>query len=76
MALCKRVYDVFGCSVVNQYGPTECTIISSYHRVVDLDGNRKIALIGRPIANTQFYILDDHLNPVPVVLPGKLILVG
>jgi acyl-coenzyme A synthetase/AMP-(fatty) acid ligase/acyl carrier protein len=76
MALCKRVQDVFGCSVVNQYGPTECTMISSYHRVVDLDGNRNIALIGRPIANTQFYILDDHLNPVPVGVAGEAYIGG
>ena len=76
MALCKRVQDVFGCGVVNQYGPTECTMISSYHRVVDLDGNRKIALIGRPIANTQFYILDDHLNPVPVGVAGEAYIGG
>jgi len=76
MALCKRVYDVFGCSVVNQYGPTECTLISSYHRVVDLDGNRNIALIGRPIANTQFYILDAHLNPVPVGVAGEAYIGG
>jgi amino acid adenylation domain-containing protein len=76
MALCKRVQNVFGCSVVNQYGPTECTMISSYHRVVDLDGNRNIALIGRPIENTQFYILDDHLNPVPVGVAGEAYIGG
>ena len=73
MALCKRVQDVFGCSVVNQYGPTECTMISSYHRVDDLDGNRNIALIGRPIANTQFYIWMTILIQYRLVLPGKLI---
>ena len=76
MSLCKRVQDVFGCSVVNQYGPTECTMISSYHRVVDLNGTRNIALIGRPIANTQFYILDDHLNPVPIGVAGEAYIGG
>jgi amino acid adenylation domain-containing protein len=76
MALCQRVQDVFGCRVVNQYGPTECTLISSYHHVVDLDGKRNSALIGRPIANTQFYILDDHLNPVPVGVAGEAYIGG
>ena len=76
MALSKRVQDVFGCRVVNQYGPTECTLISSHHRVVDLDGNRNMALIGRPIANTQFYLLDDHLNPVPVGVAGEAYIGG
>ena len=76
LALCKRVQDVFGCNVVNQYGPSECTMISSYHRVVERDGNRKIALIGRPLANSLFYILDDHLNPVPAGVAGEAYIGG
>ncbi|MGD9250888.1 MAG: amino acid adenylation domain-containing protein [Desulfobacterales bacterium] len=76
MALCKKVQDLFGCNVVNQYGPSECTMISSYHRVDNFDGNRNIALIGRPLANSQFYILDEYLNPVPVGVAGEAYIGG
>jgi len=78
---CRKAQDVFGCKVVNRYGPTECTLISTYHPVPDLtdgsqDGHRNIALIGRPIPNTQIYILDKYLNPVPVGVPGEVHIAG
>ena len=58
--------------VFNAYGPTEGTIWSS---AVQLDLNRAIT-IGRPIANTRFYVLDGHLNPVPTGVPGELYIGG
>jgi len=51
-------------SVWNLYGPTETTIWSSLYRVED-EGNALVP-IGRPIANTQMYILDSKLEPVPM----------
>ena len=56
-------------SLWNMYGPTETTIWSSIQRVPENIG--KISL-GRPIANTQYYVLDEHLNPVPVGVAGEL----
>ena len=56
-------------SLWNMYGPTETTIWSSIQRVPENIG--KISL-GRPIANTQYYVLDGHLNPVPVGVAGEL----
>ena len=53
----------------NMYGPTETTIWSTMQRIDSTDG--PIA-IGRPIANTDIYILDKDLNPVPVGVPGEL----
>jgi amino acid adenylation domain-containing protein len=75
---CRRAQDVFGkhVQVVNQYGPTECTMTSSYYPVVTSDSARDIALIGRPIPNSQFYILNRQLNPVPVTAPGELYIGG
>jgi amino acid adenylation domain-containing protein len=55
--------------VWNLYGPTETTIWSALAKVTP--GTAPI-FIGRPIANTQIYLLDAHLQPVPVGVPGEL----
>lgn len=56
-------------SVWNMYGPTETTVWSSCCKLTDAE---KPILIGRPIANTQIYILDKLMQPVPVGVPGEL----
>ena len=60
-------------SVWNMYGPTETTIWSTVHKIRSTDGP---VFIGRPIANTEIYILDRWLNPVPVGVPGELCIGG
>ena len=55
--------------VWNMYGPTETTIWSTVHRIRDKGDP---LLIGRPIANTQIYILDEHMMPVPIGVAGEL----
>ncbi len=62
-----------GASLWNLYGPTETTIWSTIHPVGP--GEDPIS-IGRPLANTQLYILDAHLQPVPVGVPGELYIGG
>jgi len=59
-------------SLWNMYGPTETTIWSAVHRVLP----ESPVLIGPPIANTQFYIVDKHLQLVPVGVPGELLIGG
>jgi amino acid adenylation domain-containing protein/non-ribosomal peptide synthase protein (TIGR01720 family) len=56
-------------SLWNLYGPTETTIWSS---VCQLESNQSLISIGRPIDNTQIYILDQNLQPLPVGIPGEL----
>ncbi len=60
-------------AVWNVYGPTETTIWSTLERVRAAD--RTISL-GRPIANTQVYVLDLNREPVPVGIPGELYIGG
>ncbi len=57
----------------NMYGPTETTIWSTIWRVAS---DRERVLIGRPIANTQVYILDRNMQPVPVGVSGELYIGG
>ena len=59
--------------VGNLYGPTEDTTYSTYH-VVPRGADR--VLVGAPVANTQAYVLDAHLQPVPVGAVGELYLSG
>jgi acyl-coenzyme A synthetase/AMP-(fatty) acid ligase/acyl carrier protein len=60
-------------TVLNMYGPTETTVWSSTYAP---DGAGPLVPIGRPIANTQLYILDRHRQPVPIGLPGELYIGG
>jgi amino acid adenylation domain-containing protein len=68
-----------GCEILNHYGPTETTVGSLTLKLKDYDW-RKAHLasipIGRPIANTQVYILDANLEPVPVGVVGELYIAG
>jgi thioesterase domain-containing protein/acyl carrier protein len=59
------------------YGPTEATITCTMYRHDgrDLDGSRPLP-IGRPLANTEIYVLDDAGEPVPVGMPGELCVGG
>jgi amino acid adenylation domain-containing protein len=59
-------------SLWNMYGPTETTIWSAVYPVVR--GER--VLLGRPIANTQFYVVDARLQLLPVGVPGELLIGG
>jgi amino acid adenylation domain-containing protein len=63
------------CRFLNGYGPTENTTFSSCHPVAT--GDLQISVpIGRPIANTRAYVLDRHMGPAPIGVPGELYLGG
>jgi amino acid adenylation domain-containing protein len=62
--------------LVNNYGPTECTVVATSGTVLPEDRVNKLPTIGQPIANTHVYILDDDLNEVPAGSAGELFIGG
>jgi len=63
---------------INTYGPTEATVIATLYEPA-LSGEEEIRSelpIGRPISNTQSYVLDRNLRPVPMGVPGELCIGG
>ncbi|HZI11032.1 MAG TPA: amino acid adenylation domain-containing protein [Myxococcus sp.] len=58
--------------LLNAYGPTEVTICASISGAVDPER----PTIGRPFPNVSLYVLDAHLRPVPVGVPGELFIGG
>ena len=60
----------------NLYGPTETTIWSTINYVAHIDANQAIVPIGKPLANTQVYVLDHAEQLVPVGIVGELYIGG
>jgi amino acid adenylation domain-containing protein/non-ribosomal peptide synthase protein (TIGR01720 family) len=65
-----------GVELWNMYGPTETTIWSAVHQVKQDESAEANEPIGRPIDNTQFYIVDRQMRPVPVGVAGELLIGG
>ena len=59
-------------ALVNNYGPTETTVVATSGCIFPIEHADMSPSIGRPIANTQIYILDEHQQQVPVGVPGEL----
>lgn len=60
--------------LVNTYGPTEATIVTTMYPLssLELTSGNPIVPIGKAIANTEVYVLDRDLQPVPIGVPGEL----
>src|SRR5207244_3813368 len=72
-SLAKEVKEGLRGKLINMYGPTETTIWSATH---DVEQVGSAIPIGKPIANTQCYILDGHGRPVPARIAGELFIGG
>ncbi|ASS74665.1 hypothetical protein CIG75_06565 [Tumebacillus algifaecis] len=68
------VREKLSCTIFNMYGPTETTIWSSTYEVQGTE--QALIPIGKPIVNTQFYVLDAQMQPVPIGVPGELYIGG
>ncbi len=67
----ERFFARFAAELHNLYGPTEASIDVTFW-ACERESTRQIVPIGRPIANTQIYLLDRYLHPVPEGVPGEL----
>ncbi|MDJ0580940.1 amino acid adenylation domain-containing protein [Crocosphaera sp.] len=67
----ERFFEYLNCELHNLYGPTEAAIDVTYWQCQHHHPLKKVP-IGRPVANTQLYILDAHLQPVPIGVKGEL----
>jgi amino acid adenylation domain-containing protein len=72
-SLITQLRDVVRGEIFNMYGPTETTIWSTTYRI---EGNPTTIPIGKPIANTQVYVLNPAFEPVPVGEAGELFIGG
>ena len=62
--------------MINEYGPTETVVGCCVYEVKADDPRHGFVPIGRPIANTQLYVLDAQMNPVPPGVMGELYIGG
>nr|QEO73764.1 AMP-dependent synthetase and ligase [uncultured bacterium] len=72
----KRPHASLPFEVVNHYGPTENTVVTTAGRVASASGQETLPSIGRPVSNTRVYVLDAHGRPVPVGVIGELYVGG
>jgi amino acid adenylation domain-containing protein len=61
---------------VSLYGPTETAVLSSTHLITSLDEDATSVSLGHTISNTTTYILDRHLEPVPIGIAGEICIGG
>ncbi|MDH5232803.1 MAG: LLM class flavin-dependent oxidoreductase, partial [Gammaproteobacteria bacterium] len=69
--LANKIRAATNASIYNMYGPTETTVWSAIREV---SGDR--VLIGKPIVNTQFYVVNSSLHLQPIGVPGELLIGG
>ncbi|MDF1813787.1 MAG: amino acid adenylation domain-containing protein [Verrucomicrobiales bacterium] len=74
----EKALDILGESgtLINGYGPTENTTFTTCHTIGRTDTKKNSIPIGKPIAHTQCYILDENMQPVPPGVKGRLYIGG
>ncbi|MGB9179573.1 MAG: amino acid adenylation domain-containing protein [Pyrinomonadaceae bacterium] len=63
-------------SLHNEYGPSEAHVVTALALPLETEQWPKRPAVGRPISNTQIYLLDRYFNPTPIGVPGELLIGG
>ena len=71
LKLVQDLSNLCGATIYNGYGPSETTVFSTLTKM-----NTNKITIGKPLDNTQIYILDSHLNVLPIGISGELYISG
>ncbi|HBP90311.1 MAG TPA: amino acid adenylation domain-containing protein [Nitrospirales bacterium] len=71
----EKFFQLLNADLYNGYGPTEATIAVSYWKCKP-GGNSPIVPIGKPIRNTQLYVLNPQLQPAPIGVTGEIFIGG
>ncbi|MDB4888694.1 MAG: amino acid adenylation domain protein, partial [Gemmatimonadetes bacterium] len=80
--LASQLLGAKSCRVLNHYGPTEATVgvctfeITAESMAEEKNGGAQTVPVGSPLANTTAHVLDAHLQPMPVGIPGELYIGG
>ena len=72
----KILQNIPPLNFLHVYGPTENTTFSSWFSISEVSENAVTVPIGKPISNTQIYVLDHYLTPVPIGVNGELFIKG
>src|SRR5439155_10062331 len=73
----RRMLEMVGKNrLINGYGPTENTTFTCCHVMTAQSRIDQTVPIGRPISNTRVYVLDHHMQPVPIGVYGELCIGG
>jgi amino acid adenylation domain-containing protein len=73
---CRKLQALSGVSAHNLYGPTEAAVDVTYWDCAEWHDQYISVPIGRPISNTQIYILNERFQPTPIGVPGDLYIGG
>jgi natural product biosynthesis luciferase-like monooxygenase protein/amino acid adenylation domain-containing protein len=78
VALCRRWFVVFpNIPLMNAYGPAECSDDVTHHVITHMPEVDAVSIpIGRPVGNVRIYLVDEHLNIVPMGAAGELCVTG
>jgi amino acid adenylation domain-containing protein len=75
-AMIKLFSQLKACRLYNHYGPSETHVMAAFPLPGQVEHWPALPPLGRPISNTQLYVLDDYLQPVPIGVHGELYISG